>query len=72
MSDNKSPPSGSPGRPDAQVPDSPAWVNRARPASRHGAIARRLFTYTNYKNWADKVRGSWDEPPAPPPRDPRR
>ncbi len=33
---------------------------RTATPNRHGAIARQLFTYTNYKNWADKVRTAWD------------
>jgi hypothetical protein len=28
---------------------------------RHGAITNTLYNWHSYKNWADKVRGSWDE-----------
>jgi hypothetical protein len=27
---------------------------------RHAAITRTLFSYANYKSWADKVRTSWE------------
>jgi len=33
--------------------------------SRHGAISRRLFTYSNYKSWAEKIRTSWDDDEEP-------
>ena len=28
---------------------------------RHGAITNTLYNWHSYKNWAEKVRGSWDE-----------
>jgi len=28
---------------------------------RHAAITTNLYNWHNYKNWADKVRGSWDD-----------
>jgi hypothetical protein len=28
---------------------------------RHAAITTNLYNWHSYKNWADKVRGSWDE-----------
>jgi hypothetical protein len=28
---------------------------------RHAAITTNLYNWNSYKNWADKVRGSWDE-----------
>ena len=34
-------------------------VPRRGTASRHGAIARELTKYSNYKTWADKVRGAF-------------
>jgi hypothetical protein len=37
------------------------WPAAGAPQSRHGAIARRLYTYSNYKSWADKMRASWVE-----------
>ena len=37
------------------------WMERMkRGRGRHAAISRNLSTWSNYKNWADKVRGSWD------------
>ncbi len=38
-----------------------AWPAAREPQSRHGAIARRLYTYSTYKSWADKMRASWVE-----------
>lgn len=43
------------------------WLDRAgQPAavssnSRHAAITRSLNTWSNYKSWTDKVKGSWDK-----------
>ncbi len=28
---------------------------------RHAAITTDLYSWHNYKNWADKMRGSWEE-----------
>jgi hypothetical protein len=28
---------------------------------RHGAITNSLYSWHSYKNWAEKMRGSWDE-----------
>ena len=41
-------------------------LQRAR--ARQAAITRNLYTWTNYKNWADQVRDSWsnNENNAPP------
>lgn len=37
------------------------WLNRAQKSGgRHSAITRNLNSWNNYKNWADKVRNSWD------------
>lgn len=33
-------------------------------ASRHGAISRKLSSYSNYKSWAERMRASWVEEPA--------
>ena len=37
------------------------WLERAPPASnsRHAAITRSLYSWSNYKSWTDKVRNSW-------------
>jgi len=32
-----------------------------KPGGRHGAITNTLYNWHSYKNWAEKVRGSWDE-----------
>jgi hypothetical protein len=42
-------------------------MQRAR--ARQAAITRNLYTWSNYKSWAEQVRGSWDsnEGPNPPP-----
>lgn len=28
---------------------------------RHAAITRNLYTWSNYKNWAEKMRTNWDD-----------
>ena len=35
-------------------------MQRAR--ARQAAITRNLYTWSNYKNWADQVRDSWATP----------
>lgn len=48
---------GSPGR-DAQR----NWLERSPPANpRHAAITRSLYSWSNYKNWTDKVRHGWEK-----------
>ncbi len=38
------------------------WLERGQPANpRHAAITRSLYSWSNYKNWTDKVRGNWDK-----------
>jgi hypothetical protein len=45
------------------------WVARVeRGRGRQAAISRNLGSLSNYKNWAEKVRGSWDADTAPPVR----
>lgn len=40
----------------------PNWLDRAQPANpRHAAITRSLYSWSNYKNWTDKVRNSFDK-----------
>jgi hypothetical protein len=44
------------------------WLDRMQRArARQAAITRNLYTWSNYKSWAEQVRGSWDanEPAAP-------
>jgi hypothetical protein len=62
----------SPSRPDGgkHAPDTTAeggaeayarWLQHMqRTRGRHAAITRNLYTWSNYKSWADKVRTSWD------------
>jgi hypothetical protein len=28
---------------------------------RHGAITNSLYSWHSYKNWAEKMRGSWED-----------
>jgi hypothetical protein len=38
------------------------WLDRsAKSNPRHAAITRSLNSWSNYKSWTDKVRGSWDK-----------
>jgi hypothetical protein len=40
----------------------PSWLNRGqKPNGRHAAITKSLYTWSNYKSWADKVRSSWGD-----------
>ncbi len=52
------------------------WLDRMQRArARQAAITRNLYTWSNYKNWADQVRDSWQgtETPSPPnPGKPRK
>jgi hypothetical protein len=42
--------------------DYASWLNRGqKPNGRHAAITKSLYTWSNYKSWADKVRSSWDD-----------
>jgi hypothetical protein len=48
----------------AQVPSTPYnnWLDRMqRTRGRHAAITKNLYTWSNYKNWTDKVRDSWGD-----------
>ena len=37
-----------------------SWLDRMQRArARQAAITRNLYTWSNYKNWADKVRHDW-------------
>ncbi len=36
------------------------WLEHMqRTRTRHAAITRNLYTWSNYKTWADKVRHDW-------------
>lgn len=42
--------------------DYASLLNRGqKPNGRHAAITKSLYTWSNYKSWADKVRSSWDD-----------
>jgi hypothetical protein len=46
-----------------------SWLDRMQRArARHAAITKNLYTWSNYKNWADKMKDTWDDeqPPASP------
>jgi hypothetical protein len=32
-----------------------------KPGGRHAAITNNLYNWHSYKNWAEKIRGSWEE-----------
>ena len=37
------------------------WLDRVqRSRGRHAAITKNLYTWSNYKHWADKVKDQWD------------
>jgi hypothetical protein len=37
----------------------PGILNKT--GGRHAAITNNLYNWHSYKNWAEKVRGSWEE-----------
>jgi hypothetical protein len=38
------------------------WLDRMQRArTRHAAITKNLYSWSNYKTWADKVKVSWDD-----------
>jgi hypothetical protein len=42
--------------------ESPAMPREPyKPGGRHSAITNTLYNWHNYKNWAEKVRGNWEE-----------
>jgi hypothetical protein len=42
------------------------WAARMkRGRGRHAAISRNLNTWSNYKNWSEKVRQSWESDVGP-------
>jgi hypothetical protein len=50
------------------VPGSPRWPRYrswmeqpVQAPSRHAAITRTLYSWANYKSWADKVRSDWKD-----------
>ena len=42
-----------------------AWLERRRRSrARQEAITRNLYTWSSYKNWADKAKRTWEDEPA--------
>ena len=38
------------------------WLYRTQRArARHSAITQNLYSWANYKNWADRMRTTWDD-----------
>ena len=58
------PPAKAPGPVDAADPYA-NWLDRMQRArARHAAITKNLYTWSNYKNWADRMRDSFEDEPA--------
>ena len=58
------PPAKVPGPADAADPYA-SWLDRMQRArARHAAITKNLYTWSNYKNWADRMRDSFEDEPA--------
>ena len=45
------------------APETPRnWLSRTQPANpRHATITRSLYSWSNYKNWTEKVKSTWDK-----------
>lgn len=55
-----SPPAKTPGPADAADPYA-SWLDRMQRArARHAAITKNLYTWSNYKNWAERMRDSFE------------
>jgi hypothetical protein len=49
-----------PGAADAADPYA-NWLDRMQRArARHAAITKNLYTWSSYKNWADRMRDNWE------------
>ena len=49
------------------------WLDRMQRArARHAAITKNLYTWSNYKSWADRMKDSFDDEPAPAPVAPKK
>jgi hypothetical protein len=59
------PPAKTPGAGEASDPYA-SWLDRMQRArARHAAITKNLYTWSNYKNWAERMKDSFeDEAPA--------
>ena len=47
--------------PGAGKPGTAAPREVFKTGGRHSAITNHLYNWHSYKNWADKVRGSWED-----------
>ena len=55
------PPAKTPGAADSADPYA-SWLDRMQRArARHAAITKNLYTWSNYKNWADRMRDSFED-----------
>jgi len=45
------------------VPDSYSnWLDRTQRArARHSAITQNLYSWANYKNWAERMKTTWEQ-----------
>jgi hypothetical protein len=39
----------------------PAAREAYKTGGRHAAITNHLYSWHSYKNWADKIRGNWED-----------
>jgi hypothetical protein len=63
-------PAKTPGPADAGDPYA-SWLDRMQRArARHAAITKNLYTWSNYKSWAERMRDSFQEEPAAKPDGP--
>jgi hypothetical protein len=63
VSNEPAAPAKTPGSADAPDPYA-HWLDRMQRArARHAAITKNLYTWSNYKNWADRMKDSWDDDP---------
>lgn len=47
--------------PGVAKPGVPAPGDVFKTGGRHAAITNNLYNWHSYKNWADKIRDSWDD-----------
>ena len=59
----KVPPGADPASGFPVVPDSYSnWLDRTQRArARHSAITQNLYSWANYKNWADRMKTTWED-----------
>jgi hypothetical protein len=48
-------------RNEAGVAKAGAATSHFKTGGRHGAITNNLYNWHSYKNWAEKIRGSWED-----------